>query len=406
MSRYSSPKHEDIDLSLPHPSTGVTVADSIKKTRPRAKNPDTSKSPLAVHKENLASPVRKPIVHVDYSSLASPYVNSPVYNKKGLVDSPIRSSCDDRAEARSARKEKSPQSTGSIPHFYGHNTYSYYPPPFYGNHYQYAQPSFYTNNSQSLPVYDNSYQYYSPPFHQQYEYYYGPQYTPSYDPWSQLSDDAKQRMSMNMREEIHKLCMKHEGLPALNETDADGNIIYDDNDGFTLKEIHNHLTTLRSIVSQREKTSFFNKGIQIVYKFIALIMEKVFDVGMGEYFDDMSQNIADYSALFAQDTDIGKYMYSMLPSVTNDQGPNTKSAIFVFLFQIIIGIGAAIASKYIPGQAIGRKFMQSASNISTNVGDYLFKQGDIWGAVMQCFSGSASKKNRGSEKKSGPATIV
>lgn len=203
---------------------------------------------------------------------------------------------------------------------------------------------------------------------------------------------------MSMRDEIYRLAVLYEDLhlQALNATDEEGKMIIDEDDGYTLDEIYEHLQNMKAIIAKREKMNLVNVVIEKIYKVIAIIMEKLFDVPMGDYFTELSTNVVDYSSVLADDPELGDIIQRWIPSLTQPhQRPGISTAILVFVIQITIGLIAAVGSKFASryGMAtVQETTMRRASNMSSTISRCMFKEGDLMSAMASVVFGDKPSK--------------
>lgn len=367
--------------TLPHPKTGVTVDEAVRKKIEEEytdlRSPDVS--PVATYLprltyEELRSPMlAKSSIGPGLTPRISPVVPSVSPKRGPSASSPTR-----HPSPVSTRVNEPPRRRRVVcVEQNGDGTYS----P--------CEPSVKGQSHRSYGEYEE---------HRDDEAYYRdtqgqPDLAPSI--FSRMTREERMLNLLNMCREITEITKKHPQLE-LDRMPDDGSV--------PIEEVHTYLLHARDVVSKKEKMSLLDMGIEGVYSLVAWLMERVFHVPMKAYFDNLKGKIQDYRVLIMDHTDVSTFVNSVLPSVSAP-----KTSLFtigsIFFGQIIVGCIAAFIANWNGGGTGSRMAAtMGATAVSDQLHNYMFTNQGIWSTILQIGKNILSKP--GDAQMTGPPVDV
>lgn len=197
--------------------------------------------------------------------------------------------------------------------------------------------------------------------------------TPPEDPYSKMSEEQQLKLRYDLERLINQTATRYRNLGI--EGVEEGSM--------TLVELAAYSKHVLEVVGKEEKVQWIDMGMEGIYNFFALLMERICDVPMKPFFDELKGRIRDWRALIMDNEEVAHVVENIIPSVN---GPDKKSLWVIggiFFAQILIGCGGAITAKWFGGgKGATMASGVGASLVSQQLDNYMFKDQSIFQTFM------------------------
>lgn len=196
---------------------------------------------------------------------------------------------------------------------------------------------------------------------------------PPVNPYDQLTEEQQLKMRYDLERLINQTATRyrHLGIEGVEES------------SMTLVELAAYNKHILEVVAKEEKVQWIDMGMEGIYNFFAALMEKIFDVPMRPFFDELKGRIRDWRSLIMENDEVAHVVQNIIPSVN---GPDKKSLWVIagiFFAQIAIGCGGAFTAKYFGGgKGASMASGVGASLVSQQLDAYMFKDQSIFETFM------------------------
>lgn len=158
---------------------------------------------------------------------------------------------------------------------------------------------------------------------------------------------------------------------------------YPDDGSVPLEEVDVYLEYAQNTIAKEQRFSILELGLEAVYNVVAYVMEKMLNIPMKPYFDNLKGKIRDYRNLLADNTDVTHFVNTVMPSIA---APKTSLMTIagVFFGQIAIGcIGAGVAAWWGAGPLASGPVMGFASVASNQLDGFMFRGKGAWDMISE-----------------------
>jgi hypothetical protein len=140
------------------------------------------------------------------------------------------------------------------------------------------------------------------------------------------------------------------------------------------------------LIGKDEQWKWLDMLIAGIYNVISLVMEKVFNVPMKEYFASLQNKIVDYRQLLMKDETVSETVHTLMPMTTNSGKKGMWTIIAVMVGQVLVGCILAVIHKFsskrvIMGSEIG------VGILSESVDSYMFGNKSLYESIMSIVTG-------------------